>query len=41
MRMENGRFSVYGNEISASQSRATERWQRKFVTMFGYKRIVI
>jgi hypothetical protein len=36
MKMENGRFSLYGNEISASQSRSTEKWQRKFVKMFGY-----
>ena len=36
MKMENGRFSVYGNDITEAQSRATERWQRKFVKMFGY-----
>ena len=36
MRMQDGRFLVYGNPISRSQSRKATRWQEMFVRKFGY-----
>ena len=31
MKMENGRFVVYGNAISESHSQQAVKWQRMFV----------
>ena len=36
MKMENGRYRVYGNELDEAKSRATDKWQQKFVKMFHY-----
>jgi hypothetical protein len=36
MKMRDGRFVVYGNAISRSQSRKATRWQEMFVRKFGY-----
>ena len=36
MKMENGRFVVYGNAITPSQSRKTIKWQNMFVKKFNY-----
>lgn len=36
MRMENGRYTVYGNAITEAESRKTDKWQRMFVRKFGY-----
>jgi hypothetical protein len=36
MKKENGRYTVYGNPIKASHSRAADRWQRMFVKKFNY-----
>ncbi len=36
MKKENGRFIVYGNALSESDSRKTEKWQRMFINKFGY-----
>jgi hypothetical protein len=36
MKMQDGRFVVYGNAISRSQSRKATRWQEMFVRKFGY-----
>jgi hypothetical protein len=36
MKMQDGRFVVYGNAIKASHSRQTIRWQQMFVEKFGY-----
>jgi hypothetical protein len=36
MKMENGRFVVFGNPISESQSKATIKWQNMFIKKFGY-----
>lgn len=36
MQMKDGRFVVYGNEISPSQSSKTIKWQQKFARMFNY-----
>ncbi|NJL93620.1 MAG: hypothetical protein HC915_07765 [Anaerolineae bacterium] len=36
MKMENGRFTVYGNAISEADSQKTIKWQQKFVKMFNY-----
>ena len=36
MKMENGRFTVYGNPISESDSRKTIKWQNKFKKKFNY-----
>jgi hypothetical protein len=34
--MENGRYTVYGNAITETESRKTDKWQRMFVRKFGY-----
>ena len=36
MRMENGRFVVYGNAIKKSHSSAAVKWQKMFIKKFGY-----
>ena len=36
MKMENGRFVVYGNAISKSQSDKAIKWQNMFVKKFHY-----
>jgi hypothetical protein len=36
MKMEDGRFNVYGNALDQAQSQATVKWQNKFVRMFNY-----
>ena len=36
MKMDNGRFTVYGNPISESQSRKANKWQQKFIKKFNY-----
>ena len=36
MKMQDGRFVVYGNAIKASHSRQTIKWQNMFVKKFGY-----
>jgi hypothetical protein len=36
MKMQNGRFVVYGNAIKSSHSRQTIQWQNMFVKKFGY-----
>ncbi len=36
MKKENGQYALYGNPLSASKSRATDRWQNFFVRKFHY-----
>ncbi|AFG37035.1 DUF6938 domain-containing protein [Spirochaeta africana] len=36
MQKHNGRYSVYGNELSKKQSRKTDKWQRMFVKKFDF-----
>jgi hypothetical protein len=36
MKMENGRFVVYGNAIERSQSKAAKKWQNFFIKEFNY-----
>ena len=36
MQMKDGRFVVYGNEISRAQSQKTIRWQEMFARKFNY-----
>jgi hypothetical protein len=36
MQKVDGRYQVYGNPITARDSRAADRWQRMFVRKFGY-----
>ena len=36
MKMENGRYIVYGNALSESSSRKATRWQEMFVKKFKY-----
>jgi hypothetical protein len=36
MKMQDGRFVVYGNPIRRSHSRQTIKWQQMFVDKFGY-----
>ena len=36
MKKENGRYALYGNELSAGKSSAADRWQRFFVRKFHY-----
>jgi len=36
MEKHSGRYSLYGNPITRRQSRACDRWQRRFVRMFDY-----
>jgi len=36
MQMKDGRFVVYGNEISSSQSKKTIKWQNMFAKKFNY-----
>ena len=36
MKKVNDRYEVFGNPISQGQTRATDRWQAKFVKMFNY-----
>lgn len=36
MRKKNGKYTLYGNELSLAKSRATDRWQRFFVNKFNY-----
>jgi len=36
MKKANGCYTLYGNSISRSQSRAVERWQKMFIRKFSY-----
>ena len=36
MKMENGRFVVYGNALDAGQSQKTIKWQNMFIKKFNY-----
>ncbi len=36
MKMENGRFVVYGNALDARQSQKTIKWQNMFIKKFNY-----
>lgn len=36
MKMEDGRFVVYGNAIKKSHSQAAIKWQKMFVRKFNY-----
>ncbi len=36
MKMDNGRFTVYGNAISKLQSQQSKSWQNMFIRMFHY-----
>lgn len=36
MKMENGRYTLYGNPISEAETQKTIRWQNKFKKMFDY-----
>lgn len=36
MKMENGRFVVYGNELNETDSRKTIKWQEMFIKKFHY-----
>ncbi len=38
MKMEDGRFVVYGNAIKKSHSKATVKWQNMFIKKFHYDR---
>lgn len=38
MKMEDGRFVVYGNAIKKSRSQATIKWQNMFVRKFNDER---
>ncbi len=37
MKKLNGLYTVYGNPVKASHSRAADRWQRMFVKKFSYE----
>ncbi len=36
MKKENGRYTLYGNPITATQSKKTDRWQAMLAKKFGY-----
>ena len=36
MKMENGRYVVFGNTLSKSDSRKATKWQEMFVKKFKY-----